>query len=119
RRLDAAVGHQLGSVTAAGEPQLITHNPEGKAPGFEVRTPQLSAVATGRITLADSLPATGWQTDAEHLSATLHLPPGYRLFALPGADYSRGDWVTAWTLLDLFLLLLFTLAVFRLRGWAG
>lgn len=119
RRLDAAPGHELGSVSTGGEPQLITHNPEGGAPGFEVRSPQLDAVATGRIALGRTLPATGWQADADSLRATLQLPPGYRLFALPGADYSRGDWLTAWTLLDIFLLLLFTLAVFRLRGWVA
>ena len=28
----------------------------------------------------------------------------------------QGDWLTAWTLLDLFLLLIFSLAVFRLWG---
>lgn len=120
RRLDAAAGHELGSVRSGGEPQLITHNPEGGAPGFEIRRPQLEAVATGRIALARTLPATGWQADAENLRATLQLPPGYRIFALLGSDYSRGDWLTSWTLLDIFLLLLFTLAVFRLRGaWAG
>jgi len=118
RRFDAADGHLLGSVTVNGEPQLITHNPEGGAPGFEVRSPSLDAVATGRVeTLGGMLPATGWQADADRLSATLHLPPGYRLFAMPGADYTNGDWLTSWSLLDLFLLLLFTLAVFRLRGF--
>jgi len=116
RRLDAAPGHELGSVSAGGEPQLITHNPDGGAPGFEIRAPQLDVVATGRIALGSTLPATGWQADADSLRATLQLPPGYRLFALSGADYSRGDWLTSWTLLDIFLLLLFTLAVFRLRG---
>lgn len=116
RRLDAAEGHLLGSVNVAGEPQLITHNPEGGAPGFEVRNPQLTAVATGRIAMDTTLPATGWQAGADGLSVALQLPPGYRLLALFGADYSHGDWLTAWTLLDLFLLLLFTLAVFRLRG---
>lgn len=117
RRFDAAEGHLLGSVSVNGEPQLITHNPDGGAPGFEVRSPSLDAVATGRIeNPAERLPATGWQADADRLAGTLHLPPGYRLFAMPGADYTNGDWLTSWSLLDLFLLLLFTLAVFRLRG---
>lgn len=119
RRLDAAEAHQLGSVTVGGEPQLITHNPEGGAPGFEVRAPRLNAVATGRIEMQSSLSATGWKSDAGSLRATLELSPGYRLFALFGADYTKGDWLTSWTLLDLFLLLLFTLAVFRLRGFPG
>ncbi len=119
RRLDAADAHQLGSVSVGGEPQLITHNPEGGAPGFEVRAPHLDAVATGRIEMQESLSATGWKSDAGNLKATLQLSPGYRLFALFGADYTKGDWLTSWTLLDLFLLLLFTLAVFRLRGFRG
>ncbi len=119
RRLDAAEGHLLGSVSVAGEPQLITHNPVGNAPGFEVRAPQLSAVATGRLAMDDTLSATGWQANADGLRVSLQLPPGYRLLALFGADYSSGDWLTSWTLLDLFLLLLFTLAVFRLRGLAA
>ncbi len=119
RRLDAAGAHELGSVTVGGEPQLITHNPEGGAPGFEVRAPSLDAVATGRIEMQQSLSATGWKSDADNLTATLQLSPGYRLFALFGADYTKGDWLTSWTLLDLFLLLLFTLAVFRLRGFWG
>jgi hypothetical protein len=118
RRFDAAAGHLLGSVTVNGEPQLITHNPDGGAPGFEVRSPSLDAVATGRVeSLGSTLAATGWQADVDSLAATLHLPPGYRLFAMPGADYTNGDWLTSWSLLDLFLLLLFTLAVFRLRGF--
>ena len=119
RRLDAAEGHELGSVTVSEEPQLITHNPDGGAPGFEVRSPDLRAVATGRIEMQHSLFATGWRSNADNLRATLQLSPGYRLFALFGADYTRGDWLTSWTLLDLFLLLLFTLAVFRLRGFRG
>lgn len=119
RRLDAAGSHELGSVSVNGEPQLITHNPDGGAPGFEVRSPNLEAVATGRIQMQSALSATGWQSNAESLRATMQLSPGYRLFALFGADYTRGDWLTSWTLLDLFLLLLFTLAVFRLRGFRG
>ena len=48
---------------------------------------------------------------------TLNLPPGWRLFALFGADWVKGDWLTSWTLLDLFLLLIFSLAVGKLWGW--
>jgi hypothetical protein len=116
RRLDAAAGHLLGSVRSGEESQLITRNPNTGAPGFEVRAPLLAATATGRIDRTPSLAATGWQADADQLSATLDLPPGWRLFALLGADYSQGDWLTAWSLLDIFLLLLFSLAILRLRG---
>ena len=59
----------------------------------------------------------GLDADADDLQVTLNLPPGWRLFALFGADRVDGDWLTAWTLLDLFLLLIFALAVLRLWGW--
>jgi hypothetical protein len=117
-RLDAAEGQELGSVRSGGEGQLITRNPQTQAIGVELRSRNVDVEATGRLSEPSSLPATGWRSDAESVRVTLHLPPGWRLFALFGADWVDGDWLTAWTLLDLFLLLIFTLAVFRIRGWA-
>ncbi len=116
-RLDAAEGQDLGSVRSGGQGQLITRNPQSGAPGVEIRTRHLALEATGRTARAGALSATGWRSDADALNVTLNLPPGWRLFALFGADWVRGDWLTAWTLLDLFLLLIFTLAVFRLWGF--
>ncbi len=115
-RLDAAEGQDLGSVRSGGQGQLITRNPKNNAPGVEIRTRVINLEATGRMNRAADFPATGWRADADALRVTLNLPPGWRLFALFGADWVRGDWLTAWTLLDLFLLLIFTLAVFRLWG---
>jgi len=117
-RLDAAEGQELGSVSSQGEGQLITINPVTRAAGVELRSRSVEVEATGRLGNPASLPATGWRSDAESVRVTLHLPPGWRLLALFGADWVQGDWLTAWTLLDLFLLLVFSLAVFRLRGWA-
>jgi hypothetical protein len=116
-RLDAAVGQDLGSVRSAGQGQLITLNPQNGASGVEIRTRGINLEATGRMHRGRELPATGWRSDADSLGVTLNLPPGWRLFALFGADWVRGDWLSAWTLLDLFLLLIFTLAVFRLWGF--
>ena len=116
-RLDAAPGQDLGSVRTGAQGQLITRNPQSGAAGVEIRTRNLNLEATGRMSRAASLPATGWQADADSLRVSLNLPPGWRLFALFGADWVRGDWLTAWTLLDLFLLLIFSLAVYRLWGF--
>lgn len=115
-RLDAAEGQLLGSVRADGHGQLITRNPQNQALGVEIRARTLNLEATGRMARATQLSATGWRTCADNLNVTLNLPPGWRLFALFGADWVSGDWLTAWTLLDLFLLLIFTLAVFRMWG---
>ena len=118
-RLDTATGQQLGSVRIDGESQLISANPTTGSHGVEVRTRNLNLDAIGRIPNAFSIPATGWQSDADSLNITLNLPPGWRLFALFGADSVQGDWLTAWSLLDLFLLLIFSLSVFRIRGKAA
>jgi len=116
-RLDAAPGQELGAVRSNGQGQLITLNPETGVPGVEIRTRSIALEATGRMARAASMPATGWDADADGLDVTLNLPPGWRLMALFGADSVRGDWLTQWTLLDLFLLLIFSLAVFRLWGF--
>jgi hypothetical protein len=115
-RLDAAAGQNLGSVRSGGQGQLITRNPQNGASGVEIRTRDLTLEATGRMARTEEFPATGWRTDADALNATLNLPPGWRLFALFGADWVRGDWLTSWTLLDLFVLLIFSLAVVRIWG---
>lgn len=118
-RLDAAAGQDLGSVRSNGQGQLITRNPQSRALGVEIRDRELDMEATGRMARGPELAATGWRTHADSLNVTLNLPPGWRLFALFGADRVSGDWLTAWTLLDLFLLLIFTLAVFRMWGFGA
>lgn len=115
-RLDAAPGQDLGSVRSDGQGQLITRNPQTGAPGIELRSRNVNLETIGRMERAKALSATGWSSDADDLKVTLNISPGWRLFALFGADWVRGDWLTAWTLLDLFLVLIFSLAVSRLWG---
>ncbi len=116
-RLDATAGQDLGSVRSKGAGQLITQSPVSGAPGVEIRSRDLDMEASGRMERGNRISASGWQTDADALRVTLNLPPGWRLFALFGADWVQGDWLTSWTLLDLFLLLIFSLAVGKLWGW--
>ncbi len=116
-RLDIAGGRELGAAKVGDEAQLVTTNPANGAAGVEIRSRNLAMEAIGRSDEVGRLSATGWQTPAEGVDVMVHLPPGWRLFALFGADWTQGDWLTAWTLLDLFLLLIFTLAASRLCGW--
>ncbi len=118
-RLDVADGYELGAVRIDGEGQLITANPQTGASGVEIRKRNLDLHAVGRAPRISEIAATGWQTDAESLRLTLTLPPGWRVFAIFGADRVEGDWLTAWSLLDLFLLLIFSLAVFRMYGFTA
>ena len=115
-RLDSAPGQLLGSVRNGDEGQLITKNPATGDVGVEVRARTLQLEATGRVENVRTLPASGWKTDAASTTATLHLPPGWRLFALFGADYVKGDWLTAWTLMDLFVVLVFSMGTARVYG---
>lgn len=116
-RLDAAAGHKLGAVKIGGTGQLITKSPTNGAEGVEIRDRNLSLQAVGRLERSAHIAATGWQHDAETLNAALNLPPGWRMLAVFGADFSHGDWLTSWSLFDVFLLLIVTLAVWKSWGW--
>ena len=115
-RLDAADGHRLEVVRIGGERQLITRDPKTAAEGIELRSPRPQVQAIGRTERTPALAATGWRSDADSLNLTFSLPPGWRMLAVFGADRVEGDWLTAWTLLDLFLLLVFAVGMFRMRG---
>ncbi len=115
-RLDASPGQALGAARMDGENQLITKNPSTGASGIEVRQRQIQLKAIGRIANAREFPASGWQADVDQCESTLNLPPGWRVLALFGAEWVKGDWLRNWTLLDLFLLLIFTMAVGKLWG---
>jgi len=115
-RLDAAEGQELGAVKVNGAGQLVTKNPKTGAPGVEIRSRNVNIDAVGRMARSSKIPATGWRCDADSLHINLNLPPGWRLLALFGAESVFGDWLTSWSLLDLFLLLIFSLAIWRLWG---
>lgn len=122
-RLEMAAPAVLGRAAVAGVDQFITTLADPKAGGtkamvgIEVRRGQANVIADSRIETSDkTLSAVGWLKDFNALSATLHLPPGWRLIATQGADSSRSAWVTQWTLLDLFLLLIVGISFGRLFG---
>jgi hypothetical protein len=118
-RLDAADGVELGAVSQGDGALLVTRNPFTGAAGVELRDRVSALDARGRVALSagGAVSASGWRHDAERVSVEMSLPPGWRLFGLFGADSLKGDWLSAWTLLDLFLLLLLGLSVGRMFGW--
>ena len=116
-RLDAAQGQELGAAKVRNESQLITKNPLNKASGLEVRVRQLDLQAVGRMDNASKVSATGWKKNADSLKGELYLPPGWRAFSISGPDTTSGDWISNWTLLDIFFLLIFTVSLWRIAGW--
>ncbi|MBE0471691.1 MAG: hypothetical protein IBX55_19550 [Methyloprofundus sp.] len=114
-RLDSLPETKLGHVELNGQTQLITRLPSSETEGVELRKGHLQLSADSRLTHSISkISATGWQEKFNHVSALVHLPPGWQLLAVSGVDNVPNSWINRWTLLDLFLVLMAALAVSRL-----
>ncbi len=117
-RLEAAPALELGRVVVDGRPQFITRRQGTRREGVELRRGQIDLVADSRYNgKIARLPAAGWEHDFRKIQSTLHLPPGWRLFAATGIDEVRHTWVNRWSMFDLFMLLIIGAAVGKLWGW--
>jgi hypothetical protein len=114
-RLNALPATQVGKVTLDGNNQLITQQAGTGKQGVELRKGMVMLDADSRVTGAiDNLSAVGWEQSFHNVSAELNLPPGWRLLAARGVDNVPDSWISRWTLLDLFLVLITALATGRL-----
>ncbi|MTW20626.1 hypothetical protein [Allochromatium palmeri] len=121
-RLEAAPGLDLGQARVDDEPVLITRLDADSPPGVEVRRGRLDLIADSRLdSTSDWIPASGWSLALDGATSRLHLPPGWDLLAVSGVDNRPDTWLTRWTLLDLFLVLILALGVGRLwgAGWGA
>ncbi|MEA2562318.1 MAG: hypothetical protein QOH06_3822 [Acidobacteriota bacterium] len=120
-RLDVAPPARLERVSLGGEDQVITRRPGSDRTGIEVRQGQVALTAEGRLPSRAALPAVGWDHDFHEVAGELRIPPGWRILGALGVDDAPGTWIDQWTLLDLFLVLLLSLAVRHLWGnrWAA
>ncbi len=117
RRLEVDQPMTLGRVALHGEPQFITRLAGSGSHGVEVRPGPLDLVADLRLSERDgSLPASGWNRDLREVATTLQLPPGYRLVSASGADRVDGAWLDRWSMLDMFMVLVLSVAAFRVWG---
>ncbi|MFV1974989.1 MAG: hypothetical protein ACC651_04535, partial [Candidatus Scalindua sp.] len=116
-RLEMSPPATLGQVNVDGKGQFITRLDDSGKTGVEVRRGQIRLVADSRIEgKISNLPAVGWDHDFQQVGAVLHLPPGWRLFDASGVDDVPGTWLKKWTLLDLFVVLIISLSIFKLWG---
>jgi hypothetical protein len=120
-RLEMAPPSRLERVSIADRDQVITQRPGTALTGIEVREGKITLAAEGRLPGRWSLPAVGWNHDFQEVTGVLHLPPGWRLLGTTGIDQVPGTWISEWTLLDFFLVLLIALAIRHFWGnrWAG
>ena len=118
-RLEVQPGTELGRVVASGADQSITRLEAQGPAGVELRQGALALEADSRMPReGGSLSAVSWDADFNRVSATLQLPPGWKLVAARGADSVPGTWVDRWTLFDLFVVLIIAVAMGRLFGLA-
>jgi hypothetical protein len=115
-RLDMQGPFRLLSASENSESLLITAGPDDGQTGVEVRQSQVNVGAIGRADTRGTLPVTGWDTRFSSVNAIVNLPPGHKLLSAPGVDRAAGSWVSQWQLLDFFLVLIITIAVWRLFG---
>lgn len=119
-RLEMAPGTSLGRVAVGGQDQFITSLDKDGPAGIEVRQGSVNLVADSRVEGgARSVPAVGWAHDFDQVSGSLQLPPGWRIVHAWGVDRASPTWISVWSLLDFFLVLIIAFAVGRLygRGW--
>ena len=116
-RLEMPPPAQLGRVAIDGRDQFITRLGPGRAAGVELRQESVHLEADSRLERGASvLPAVGWDHDFTQVTAWLYLPPAWRLFSATGVDDVSATWISSWTLLDLFLVLIGAMSVARLWG---
>lgn len=114
-RLEMQNPAQLGRVRINGRDQLITQIDKNGKAGVEVRQGNIKAEAVSRIEGTRTFPAGGWGQTIDNLSAELIMQPGWKLFYAQGIDSAR-SWVSSWTLLDCFIVLIIVIACFKILG---
>ena len=113
-RLDMAGPYALLAAMEYGENLLITRGDKEGQTGVEVRQTEVDLNTLGRSETRGNMPVTGWDARFADVDAQLNLPPGHKLLAAPGVDNAHGSWISEWQLLDFFLVLIITIAVWRL-----
>lgn len=114
-RLEIDPAINLGRVAVDGSEQFITRRKGSDKAGIELRNGVLNLTADsiyqGNIA---ALPATGWDHDFQQTKGRLYLPPGWKLLHARGIDNIPRTWIKRWTLLDIFIVLIFTIALAKL-----
>ncbi|CAA6808710.1 MAG: Unknown protein [uncultured Sulfurovum sp.] len=119
RRLEASEVLNIGSVVVNHKPMLISTHGDNTQKGVELRESNINIKASGRYEDKVSvLPINGWDETFSKVSTVLHLPPGWSIFTSFGADsHDTLTWINQWNLMDIFLVLLLSISIFKLFGF--
>ncbi len=117
-RLEMDPAIALGSAVVDGREQLITQREGSDRAGLELRNGQVNITASATCDgPVNTLPATGWDHNFQQVESRLYLPPGWTLISASGMDTISRTWIKQWTLLDFFVVLMFTIALSKLYSW--
>lgn len=118
-RLNYVSQGELGRVSINGVDQYITRLKQDDAVGVEIREGALQLEAESQLPKAGEL-KSAWDRDFDSVSGTLTLPPGWRVLSASGVDWITNSWIKSWSLLDIFLVLVTSVACYRLFApWIG
>ena len=112
-----------GKIAVNTIPRLVTRADGEQEDNAGVKLTESTSTidAVSEIEDWQEMSANGWDIDASSLSATLNLPPGWRLLWTTGVDRVTNSWLSQWRLWDMFLVLLLIGLIARTHGlvWAG
>lgn len=114
-RVNTLPEYRLTQLSNHGQERLITYDDSNRT-GAEIRTPQINIEASGEVAVNNMKHASGWDIEFASSNVKVNIPPGRKLIAISGADSSYGDWVSQWSLMDLFFILITLALVFKLFG---
>lgn len=116
-RLEMGEGTELGRAAVNGADQFLTRRAGSGQVGIQLPPGPASVSADSRVEgSVRDLPAVSWARDVASVSASVALPPGWRLVHAAGVDRADWTWWNRWTLLDLFFALVAAVAFARLYG---
>ena len=115
-RLNTLPETKLGRALIGSQPVLIAPDPAGGSIGVEIRNTAVDLEADSRLVRAEKLSAVGWGQLVDSLTLKLALPPSWKLLWVSGAQAASGSWWDSWTLLDVFMVMLMAVGVYKLFG---
>ncbi len=111
--------YTLGRLMRGGNDQLVTYFGKDQT-GIEMEKGPVEFSAVSRLEkLVSGHPfQLGWNCEFQEAEGALHLPLGWTLLGVRGGILPDGaTWITQWTLLDFFIILIIAMGVGKLRSW--
>ncbi|MEC8011279.1 MAG: hypothetical protein VX185_10995 [Pseudomonadota bacterium] len=103
-----------GELQRAQSDEALLITQQNGADGVEVREQALHLNAISLWPQTGEISKTGWQLPFETVTATLNVPPGWRLLAT--SEKGSNAWISKWQLWDIFVLLFAIVITYKTLG---